>query len=89
MATVILVKTLAHTAGVDASLNASGETVGEVLAALCAEHPELGKHLVHANGKPKGHVLLSVGGERVSADDKIGADDELRVLLATAGGVCC
>jgi hypothetical protein len=89
MATVQLVKALAHTAAVDPTHTAAGETVGEVLSALCAEHPTLTAHLMHPNGKPKGHVLLSVGGERVGVDDKIGTDDELRVLLATAGGVCC
>lgn len=89
MATVVLVKTLAHTAGLEPQLTADGETVGEVLAALCSAHPTLEKHLVHPNGRPKGHVLLSVGGERVREEDSIRHDDELRVLLATAGGACC
>ncbi|MBT2400804.1 hypothetical protein [Streptomyces sp. ISL-100] len=45
MATVALVKTLAHTAGVDASLNASGETVGVDVRTLPAaeafQNPDL------------------------------------------------
>lgn len=89
MAKVILTKTLAAAAGADHRLESSGGTVGEVLGKLCDQHTLLGPHLLHANGAVKGHVMLSVNGEQVAAKDPIADDDELMVLLATAGGMGC
>ncbi|MFF4343067.1 hypothetical protein ACFY00_24450 [Kitasatospora sp. NPDC001540] len=86
MPAVVMVKTLANLAGVDSRLDLPGSTVNEVLTHLCSHHHSLTDHLLYSNGKLKGHVLLSVGDERVGLDHPIRDEDELRILLATAGG---
>lgn len=86
MATVVLTRALAATAGTGNRLDVPGATVGDVMRGMCAEHENLTRHLLHPNGKIKGHVLLSVDGEQAGLESPIGDDDELRVLLATAGG---
>ena len=87
MANVVLVKTLASAAGVDNNMDVPGGTVGEVLDALCERHDRLRSHLLSASGKAKGHVLLVVDGEQADRATPIGEADELRILLATAGGL--
>lgn len=92
MASVVLAKTLATAAGVDGGdlgVSVSGSTVGAVLDGLCARHESLRAHLLNASGKVKGHVLLVLGGEKVTESMPIGESDELRILLATAGGLGC
>jgi molybdopterin converting factor small subunit len=86
MANVVLTKTLADAAGLDQKVTVSGRSVGEVLDGLCERFSRLRPHLLAANGNPKGHVLLVLGEERANRATPIGEHDELRILLATAGG---
>ena len=87
MAKVVLVKTLAASAGVQDKMQVPGETVGEVLDTMCERHATLRPHLLAANGKPKGHVLLVIGEDQADAATPIDDAAELRILLATAGGL--
>ncbi len=68
----------------------SGENVGETLMDLVAVFPELGAQLLAADGQPRAFVNLFVNGDDIRMHDDlatpVGADDEIEILPAIAGG---
>jgi adenylyltransferase/sulfurtransferase len=86
MAKVTLPKTLSARVSVAQQHKIPGHTVGEVITELCARMSDLAPHLLGANGKVKGHVLLAVRGEQAKISTPIGDEEELTILFATAGG---
>lgn len=65
-------------------------TIGEMLQALDAAHPGLGKPLIDENGNPRRFVNLYVGGEDIRFKDNaqtvLSDGDEVSIVPAIAGG---
>jgi sulfur-carrier protein len=76
-------------AGGEAELRAEGATVGEVLDAVYAQHPELRDRLTD-DGRLRRFVNVYVDGEDVrfgdGLDTPVAPGAELQVLPAVAGG---
>ena len=72
------------------TLDVSGSSLAEVLAAAFAENPGLQGYLLDDQGALRRHVAVFVNGQavrdRVGLSDPVGADDELYVLQALTGG---
>lgn len=62
-------------------------TVTEAVNQLCMEHDVLKEHLFHGNGQFKDHFLLTVDGELVDANNPLGPESSLDIILATSGGL--
>lgn len=63
----------------DASVQAEGETVGEVLAALCRRYGERFEAIARS-----GSVV--VDGERAVPDHRLAGDEEVAILPPMSGG---
>jgi hypothetical protein len=86
MPNVSLTNSLASAVGAASPMDVPGSTVEEVLGHLCQRFDRLQSHLMYPNGRVKGHVMLALNGERTSLDDSVEPQDQLCILLATAGG---
>ncbi len=77
-----------HTDG-NAKVDADGDTVGEVFAALIDEHPGLGDQLLE-DGKVRGFINVYVEDEDIryidGLDSPVEPDDEIAIMPAVAGG---
>jgi len=92
MATVKIPPVLRAQTGGQAEVSASGSTVGEVLAALVAEHPDTERQLFAAEGELNRYVNVYVNDEdvrvldgldtAVSDGDTVAAGDTVVVLEA-------
>ncbi len=76
-------------AGGHSAITVEGGTVGEALQALTAQHPELGKQLMH-NGDLRNFVNVYLNDDDVrylqGMETPIGARDEISIIPAIAGG---
>ena len=76
-------------AGGNSTLALEGQTVGDALRALEAQHPELGSQLM-ANGELRNFVNVYLNDDDVrylqGMDTPIGERDELSIIPAIAGG---
>ncbi len=76
--------------GGDAEVKVEGDTVGEVLAALDAQHPGFQGRLFDEEGKLRRFVNVFVADEDVrfldGLDTGVGESDTLVILPAMAGG---
>jgi molybdopterin converting factor small subunit len=90
MATVKIPPVLRVAVGGDKQVEAGGATVGEVLRALAAAHPQTRDQLFGADGELNRYVNVYLNDEDVRVldglDTPIGADDTLVILPAMAGG---
>jgi molybdopterin converting factor small subunit len=90
MATVKIPPVLRVAVGGDKQVEAGGVTVGEVLRALAAAHPQTRDQLFGADGELNRYVNVYLNDEDVRVLDglytPIGADDTLVILPAMAGG---
>ncbi len=88
--TVKLPTQLRDAAGGQASLTASGATVGEVLDGLYAEHGGLKDRLADDSGGLRRFVNVYLKGEDIrfldGLDTPVAEGDELTILPAVAGG---
>ncbi len=77
-----------HTDG-NAKVDADGDTVGEVFAALIDEHPGLGDQLLE-DGKVRGFINVYVEDEDIryidGLDSPVEPGDEIAIMPAVAGG---
>ncbi len=77
-----------HTDG-NAKVDADGDTVGEVFAALIDEHPGLEDQLLE-DGKVRGFINVYVEDEDIryidGLDSPVEPDDEIAIMPAVAGG---
>ncbi len=68
----------------------SAATVGEALAALFAEEPQVRGYVIDERGALRKHVCIFADGERLAHDAalsrRIGADTKLYVMQALSGG---
>ena len=76
-------------AGGNSTLNMDGNTVGDALQALTAQHPDLGNQLF-ANGELRNFVNVYLNDDDVrylqGMETPIGARDESSIIPAIAGG---
>jgi MoaD family protein len=88
--TVKLPTQLRDAAGGSAAAEVHGETVGEVLDALFAAHPELRERLSDGNGGLRRFVNVYVDGEDIrftdGLDTPVADGREVQILPAVAGG---
>ncbi len=81
---------LAKAAGGKTVHEASGATVGEVVAAVAGVHPELGNRLRDAKGEPYPYVIFYVGDEDIRFKQgfatPVADGAEIVVVPAIAGG---
>lgn len=70
-------------------INVAGDTVGEALANLVEQHPDLRAHLFQDDDL-RSFVNIFIGDEDIrfmqGLDTEIGADDSLRIIPSIAGG---
>jgi hypothetical protein len=72
-----------------ASVDAAGSTVRECLEAVASGYPGFGELVLDVDGNLQRFVTLFINGDEIARDDldaAVGADDELEVLAAIAGG---
>jgi sulfur-carrier protein len=67
-------------------LEIPGDTVGEVIRALEAEHPKLRGWILDEQGHVRQHVNVFVNGERMAEDAGVSPTDRLQVLPSISGG---
>lgn len=76
--------------GKQATVDVSGNTVGEALAGLVALHPELKKHLYNDDGKLRAFVNVYVNDEDMRYLEKeataLKEGDTLSIVPSIAGG---
>jgi molybdopterin converting factor small subunit len=72
------------------AIDASGATVGEVVADVAARYPALGPRLRDANGEPYAFVTFYLNDEDIRFHGgfaaRVGDGDEVTVVPAIAGG---
>jgi hypothetical protein len=68
----------------------SGKTVGDALAALFEQQPQLQSYLVDERGALRKHVCIFADGERLARDvtmrHPVAPDSKLYVMQALSGG---
>jgi sulfur-carrier protein len=88
--TIHLPAILSRHAGGARTVSAAGGTVAEVLAAVEAAHPDLGRRIREAAAPPNAFVTLYLNDEDVRFQGGAGAPvrpgDELSIVSAIAGG---
>jgi len=88
--TVKLPTQLRASVGGAASVASTGATVGEVLAGVYAEHPDLRARICGEDGELRRFVNVYVGGEDIRYLDglqtPVAEGGEVQVLPAVAGG---
>jgi molybdopterin synthase sulfur carrier subunit len=90
MPTVRIPPVLRPRAGGESEVNASGETVGEVLEALAGAHPDTRDQLFADDGELNRYVNVYLNDEDVRVLDgletSVAASDTVVILPAMAGG---
>jgi molybdopterin converting factor small subunit len=90
MATVKIPPVLRSQTGGAAEVGADGSTVGEVLRALTAEHPDTTEQLFGAEGDLNRYVNVYLNDEDVRVlnglDTAVSGEDTVVILPAMAGG---
>jgi molybdopterin converting factor small subunit len=90
MATIRIPPVLRPSVGGEREVDAGGETVGEVLTRLAAEHPETRSQLFGTDGDLNRYVNVYLNDEDVRVLDglatQVGERDVLVILPAMAGG---
>ncbi|MCU1261982.1 MAG: thiamine S protein [Bryobacterales bacterium] len=90
MAKILIPTPLRQYADKKDSLEAPGSTVGEVLAAATAQHPDLRKQIYTEEGKLRSFVNVYLNDEDIRYLDKdktaVGANDTLSIVPSIAGG---
>ncbi|HEX5325106.1 MAG TPA: hypothetical protein VFW75_00420 [Acetobacteraceae bacterium] len=72
------------------SVQVSGSSVNQALAAVCASRPALRGYVLDDQGVLRRHVNIYINGQpigdRLRLTDRVGADDEIYVSQALTGG---
>jgi sulfur-carrier protein adenylyltransferase/sulfurtransferase len=91
MPKIVIPTALRQYAGGTALVEVQGQTVGELLASLTSQHPELKKHLYDGSGKLRSFVNVFVNDEDIRHQQQentpIKEGDEVSIIPAIAGGV--
>ena len=76
--------------GNEATIEAEGNTVQELLSSLVTQYPELEQHIFN-DGKLRSFVNVFLGDEDIrfldGVDTVIEADEDLRIIPSIAGGI--
>ena len=88
----ILIPTLLRPyAGKQAAVDVNAQTVGDALAALTSNHPELRHHLYNEDGRLRAFVNLYLNDEDIRYLQKegtpVGESDTLSIVPSIAGGM--
>jgi molybdopterin synthase sulfur carrier subunit len=90
MATVKIPPVLRPSVGDQSEIAIEGATVGEVLEALAAQHPQTRDQMFSTEGQLNRYVNVYVNDEDVRVQDglqtSVGAGDTVVILPAMAGG---
>jgi len=90
MPKILIPTPLRQFAGKKDTVEVAGETIGEVLAALTAEHPEMKKNLFTDVGKLRSFVNVYVNDEDIRFLEKektaVAAGDTISIVPSIAGG---
>jgi molybdopterin synthase sulfur carrier subunit len=90
MATVRIPPVLRPSVGGEREVSAEGSTVGEILNALAAEHPDTKSQLFGDDGELNRYVNVYLNDEDVRVlgglDTSVGGSDVIVILPAMAGG---
>ena len=90
MSTVKIPPVLRQAVGGERTVEVTGETVGEVLTNLCAQHPAVGAQILTPDGELHKYVNVYVNDEDARllqwTDTPVGEGDTLMILPAMAGG---
>ncbi|HKX27837.1 MAG TPA: molybdopterin-synthase adenylyltransferase MoeB [Blastocatellia bacterium] len=90
MPTISIPTALRQYAGGEAAVSVQGTRIGEALASLTAQFPDLKKHLFDANGKLRNFVNIYVNDEDIRyqqhEDTPIKESDEISIIPSIAGG---
>lgn len=90
MAKVSIPTPLRPSTGGQATVEAAGSTVGEVLAELAKQHPDLQKRLFAGEGQLHQYVNVYVNDEDIRFMDELDTavkdGDEVGIIPAIAGG---
>ena len=74
----------------DGPMQAQGDTVGEALAGVFVERPQLKGYLLDDRGNLRRHVCVFADGQRLACDatlrHPVRPDSELYVMQALSGG---
>ena len=74
----------------DGPLNAAGATVGDVLAAVFAQRPNVRGYVLDDQGGLRKHMTILVDGQRIrdveTLSDAVRPDSEVWVMQALSGG---
>jgi adenylyltransferase/sulfurtransferase len=91
MAKVLIPTPLRQFTGKQDSVNATGETVGEVLNNLTTQFPDLRKQLFNDEGKVRSFVNVYLNDEDIrylqKEETKVSAGDTISIIPSVAGGV--
>jgi molybdopterin synthase sulfur carrier subunit len=68
------------------SLNAPGDTVGEVLAHVFALQPRLKSYVLDDQARLRRHVTVYRNSRKVGLADPVASGDEVYVMQALSGG---
>src|SRR5262249_14217424 len=90
MPSISIPTALRQYAGGQASVTVEAAQIGEALANLTSQFPELRKHLYDANGKLRSFVNIYVNDEDIrylqKEDTAIKESDEISIIPSIAGG---
>jgi len=90
VSTVKIPPVLRQAVGGERAVDVAGETVGEVLTALCDQHPAVGAQILTPDGELHKYVNVYVNGEDARllqwTDTPVGDGDTVMILPAMAGG---
>jgi molybdopterin synthase sulfur carrier subunit len=91
MSTAVRLPTILRpAAGGQATVEAEGDTVGEVFSNLIAAHPDLGDQLLTPEGELHRHLNVFLNDDDIrylgKLDAKVGSSDTLTLMPAVAGG---
>ena len=90
MAKILIPTPLRQFTGGADSVEAGGATVGEILGALIAAHPDLKKNLYNEDGKLRSFVNIYVNDEDIRYLAKeasvVAAGDTVSIIPSIAGG---
>ena len=77
-------------AGGNSSVDVTGGSVKELLESLASQYPELGQRLFKSEGELNRFINVYVNDEDIrfldNLDTAVGADDEVSIVPAIAGG---
>jgi molybdopterin converting factor small subunit/photosystem II stability/assembly factor-like uncharacterized protein len=86
VSTVHLPSSLRDLAGGTAAVTVSGEDVRTLVDELEARYPGLAARVRDEQGALRPHVKIFVNGDAVGLDDRVEANDEVRILPSISGG---